>query len=52
VPVLGPRPYGAELAAKAGAIVAQGMTAGHARVALMVALGGGGVRAARQMFER
>ena len=52
VPVVGGRPTGAELAEKAGAILAPGMTAGHARVALMVALGGGGVRAAREMFRR
>ena len=52
VPVLGRGATGAELAEKAGAILAPGMTAGHARVALMVALGGGGVRAAREMFRR
>jgi L-asparaginase len=52
VPVLGRSVGGAELAEKAGAILAPGMTAGHARVALMVALGGGGVRAAREMFRR
>ncbi len=51
VPVLGHGTYGAELAEKAGAILAPGMTAGHARVALMVALGGGGVRAAQRMFR-
>jgi L-asparaginase len=52
VPVIGRGTTGAELAEKAGAILAPGMTAGHARVALMVALGHGGVRAAREMFRR
>jgi L-asparaginase len=52
VPVVGGNPMGAVLAEKVGAILAPGMTAGHARVALMVALGGGGVRAAREAFRR
>jgi L-asparaginase len=51
-PVIGGDPIGGDLVEKAGAILAPGMTAGHARVALMVALGGGGVRAAREMFRR
>jgi L-asparaginase len=51
VPVIGRGATGAELAEKAGAIIATGMTAGHARVALMVALGHGGVRAARETFR-
>lgn len=51
VPVLAGPATGAALAEKAGAIIAPGVTAGHARVALMVALGHGGVRAAREMFR-
>jgi L-asparaginase len=51
VPVIGRGATGAAFAEKAGAIIATGMTAGHARVGLMVALGHGGVRAAREMFR-
>jgi L-asparaginase len=41
---------GASLAGKMGAIGARGLPAAKARVALTVALGGGGVEAARDWF--
>ena len=44
--------YGAGLAAKLGAIGARGLAPDKARVALMVALGSGGVTAVRDWFSR
>ncbi len=49
---LGDGPPAAGLAASVGAIGARGLPAGKARVAVMVALGGGGVRAVRDWFDR
>ncbi|WP_158883215.1 asparaginase [Amycolatopsis anabasis] len=43
-------PLGARLAGKVGAIDARGLSPAHARSALMVALGGGGVDAVRAWF--
>ena len=47
-----PDESGAALVAKLGAIGARGLAPAKARCALMVALGGGGVAAARRWFER
>ncbi|WP_043844381.1 asparaginase [Amycolatopsis taiwanensis] len=43
---------GTGLATKVGAISARGLTPAHARIALMVALGSGGVAAVREWFGR
>jgi L-asparaginase len=48
----GERSLGVSLAASAGAISARGLSASHARVALMVALGAGGVDAVRSWFDQ
>jgi L-asparaginase len=45
-------PYGTGLAGKVGAISAHGLSPSHARVALMVALGAGGVDAVRDWFHK
>ncbi|GAA0517840.1 putative L-asparaginase [Saccharopolyspora subtropica] len=47
----GEAPIGAALALDVGAISARGLTATHARSALMVALADGGVEAARKWFD-
>jgi L-asparaginase len=46
-------PLGADLVRQMGAISARGLPAGHARIAVMVALGsGGGVSAVREWFDQ